>query len=62
MILYETFKHKYDMKKLETEELLEKVQEISMVNGGLEEHIRKHDIKNQKLKKRIDDLKVTMST
>lgn len=50
------------MKKLETEELLEKVQEISMVNGGLEEHIRKHDIKNQKLKKRIDDLKVTMST
>lgn len=62
MVLYETFKHKFDMKKMETKELLERVEELSMVNGGLEEHIRKYESKNEKLRRKIDDLKINMKS
>lgn len=62
MVLYETFKHKFDMKNLETEELLERVEELSMVNGGLEDYIRKYEMKNIKLRDRIEDLRINMKT
>lgn len=41
MIFYETFKHKFDAKKMETERLLGRVEELSLMNGSLEEQIQK---------------------
>lgn len=60
MIYYETLKHKFDVKKVESETLLTKVEELSQLNGGLEDQIFKQKSKNGKLKKRIDDLKENM--
>ena len=37
MVFYETFKHKFDVKKMESEMLLHRVEELSQLNGGLEE-------------------------
>ena len=39
MIFYETFKHKFDAKNMETERLLGRVEELSSMNGSLEEQI-----------------------
>jgi len=39
MIFYETFKHKFNIKKNETDRLLSRVEELSQINGGLEDHI-----------------------
>jgi hypothetical protein len=41
MVFYETFKHKFDIKKLESEKLLTRVEELSQINGSLEDHISK---------------------
>jgi peptidoglycan hydrolase CwlO-like protein len=57
MIFYETFKHKFDVKKLESQRLLNRVEELSQVNGGLEDQINKQKQKNYKLQKKIEDLK-----
>lgn len=57
MIFYETFKHKFDAKKMETERLLGRVEELSLMNGSLEDQIHKQKAKNYKLQKRLDDLK-----
>jgi predicted nuclease with TOPRIM domain len=57
MIFYETFKHKFDVKSMETERLLSRVEELSQVNGGLEDSINKQKAKNYKLMKRIEDLR-----
>lgn len=37
MVLFETFKHKYDVKVKESEMLLSRVEELSHINGDLEE-------------------------
>lgn len=37
MVFYETFKHKFDVKKMESERLLNRLEELSQVNGGLED-------------------------
>ena len=39
MVFYETFKHKFDVKKMEGERLLTRLEELSQVNGGLEEEL-----------------------
>ena len=39
MVFYETFKHKFDVKKMESERLLGRVEELSQVNGGLEDQV-----------------------
>ncbi len=35
LVMFETFKHKYDVKVRETERLLHRVEELSKVNGDL---------------------------
>jgi len=35
MVLFETVRHKYDTKKREAEVLLQRVEELSQLNGGL---------------------------
>lgn len=35
MVLYETFKHKFEVKKKETDRLLTRVEELSQLNGKL---------------------------
>lgn len=57
MIFYETFKHKFDVKKMETERLLHRVEELSHINGTLEDKIQKQNNKNFRLQRDIDDLK-----
>lgn len=57
MVFYETFKHKFDVKKLETERLLTRVEELSQINGSLEDQIVKQKNKNFRLQRDIDDLK-----
>lgn len=37
MVFYETFKHKFDVKKMESEKLLTRLEELSQMNGGLED-------------------------
>jgi hypothetical protein len=37
MVFYETFKHKFDVKKMESERLLNRLEELNQVNGGMEE-------------------------
>ncbi len=49
MVFYETFKHKFDVKKLETERLLTRVEELSQINGSLEDQIVKQKNKNFRL-------------
>jgi hypothetical protein len=39
MVFYETFKHKFDVKKMESERLLSRVEELSQLNGSLEEQV-----------------------
>ena len=39
MVFYETFRHKFESKKLETDRLLHRVEELSHVNGSLEDQI-----------------------
>jgi hypothetical protein len=41
MVFYETFKHKFDVKKMESSRLLSRLEELSQVNGGLEDQIGK---------------------
>lgn len=57
MVFYETFKHKFDVKKMESEKLLGRVEELSQVNGGLEESIGKQKNKNYKLHLKVEDLR-----
>jgi hypothetical protein len=37
MVLFETFKHKYDVKRREADTLLHRVEELSQLNGDLTE-------------------------
>ena len=60
MVLFETFKHKYDVKVKESEMLLHRVEELSQMNGDLAEQIEKKKSKTYKLAKEIDDLKEKM--
>jgi predicted nuclease with TOPRIM domain len=57
MVFYETFKHKFDVKKVETERLLTRVEELSQLNGGLEDQIERQKGKSGRLQHDIDDLK-----
>lgn len=57
MVFYETFKHKFDVKKMESERLLTRVEELSHINGDLEEKILKQKNKSYKLHRDIEDLK-----
>jgi hypothetical protein len=57
MVLFETFKHKYDVKIKESEMLLHRVEELSQLNGDLQDQIDKKKSKTYKLAKEIDDLK-----
>lgn len=41
MVFYETFKHKFDVKKIESERLLGRLEELNQVNGNLEDQINK---------------------
>ena len=41
MIFYEAFKHKFDVKKMESERLLTRVEELSQINGSLDEKFSK---------------------
>lgn len=60
MMLFETFKHKYDVKIKESEMLLHRVEELSQLNGDLQDQIEKTKQKTYKLTKEIDDLKDKM--
>jgi hypothetical protein len=57
MVLFETFKHKYDVKVKESEMLLHRVEELSLMNGDLADLIEKKKQKTYKLSKELDDLK-----
>ncbi|CDW81842.1 UNKNOWN [Stylonychia lemnae] len=56
MILFETFKHKFEVKKKEADRLLTRVEELSQMKGNLEEQINKSKDKTYKLNKKIEDL------
>lgn len=60
MVLFETFKHKYDVKVKESEMLLHRVEELSQLNGDLQDKIEKKIQKTYKLAKDLDDLKDKM--
>jgi septal ring factor EnvC (AmiA/AmiB activator) len=57
MVFYETFKHKFEVKKMESSKLLTRLEELSQVNGGLEDQIGKQKQKNYKLQREIEDLR-----
>ena len=60
MVLFETFKHKYDVKVKESEMLLHRVEELSQLNGDLADQIEKKKQKTYKLAKEMDDLREKM--
>lgn len=57
MVFYETFKHKFDVKKLESERLLTRVEELSQINGSLDDMIKKQKYRNTKLEKNLNILR-----
>lgn len=57
MLLYETFKHKFDVKQMENDLLLTRVEELSLMTGSLEDTIMAHKNRNMRLERDLEDLR-----
>lgn len=57
MLLYETFKHKFDVKQMENDLLLTRVEELSQMTGSLEDTIMAHKNRNMRLERDLEDLR-----
>jgi chromosome segregation ATPase len=58
LVQFETFRHKFEVKKKEADMLLSRVEELSQLNGSLADQIVKKQTKNQKLTSQVEEMKV----